>query len=50
MWLGLAIAAIGVLFARPWWKAGIIVTIGFAAAAHGYWRGATTRERLRGGR
>jgi hypothetical protein len=45
--MGLAIATAGVLWARPWWKAAIMVVLGVGAAAWGYWRAPSTKERLR---
>jgi hypothetical protein len=46
--MGLAFATGGALWARPWWKAALMVAFGLGLAVWGYWRGPSHRERRRG--
>lgn len=45
--MGVAIATGGAMFARPWWKAAIVVVLGSGFAAWGYWRAPSEQERRR---
>jgi hypothetical protein len=47
MLAGFTIATGGALWARPWWKAAILITFGLGYAAWGRWRGASSQERRR---